>query len=80
MLRTDPEQRPSVDDIIELPKLKLRLNERETREEYNRLRVKEQQIQSKMDELKKKEADLAKKEEELKEREQKALELKLRLS
>jgi hypothetical protein len=44
MLSTDPEKRPSVDDIIELPKLKLRLQERETRDEYTKLRAKEQAI------------------------------------
>ena len=80
MLLTDPESRPSVDDIIDLPKLKLRLQERETRDEYNKLRAKEQQITAKMEEMKKREEDIAKREEELKEREQRAFELRLKIS
>ena len=32
MLSTDPEQRPSVEDLLKNPKIKLRLNDREMRE------------------------------------------------
>lgn len=38
MLSTDPEKRPSVDQLSEIPKIKLRMNEREMREEYSKLK------------------------------------------
>lgn len=45
MLSTDPEKRPSVDILIDNPKIKLRLNERKMREEYGRLKIKDLDLQ-----------------------------------
>lgn len=80
MLSTEPEKRPSVADLMKNPKIKLRLNEREMRDEYSKLKQRELQINEKLDSLKNKEEDLKKKEEALKEREQKAQELRFQLS
>jgi hypothetical protein len=52
MLQTDSKLRPSVEDLIKLPKIKLRINERKMRDQYAKLKYKE----SKLD---KKEAELA---------------------
>lgn len=38
MLSTDPERRPSVDQLSDIQKIKLRMNEREMREEYTKLK------------------------------------------
>lgn len=44
MLSTDPEQRPSVDQLSDIQKIKLRMNEREIRDEYNKLKKKDQEL------------------------------------
>ena len=44
MLSTDPEKRPSVDQLQEMPKIKLRMKEREVRERYSKLKIKEQEL------------------------------------
>jgi NIMA (never in mitosis gene a)-related kinase len=38
MLRTEPESRPSVNELSEIPKIKLRMKEREMRLEYAQLK------------------------------------------
>jgi hypothetical protein len=48
MLLTDPEQRPSVSDLIKNPKVKLRLNERDMRDEYSKLKKREQELNEKL--------------------------------
>lgn len=72
MLLTDPDKRPSVNDLIKNPKIRLRLNEREMREEYSKLKIKEQEVSEKLEKLKTREAEIKKREEALKERELKA--------
>jgi len=41
MLRVDPNERPTVEDLIKLPKIKLRINERKMRDQYAKLKYKE---------------------------------------
>lgn len=72
MLSTNPENRPSVEQLQEIPKIKLRMSEREMREQYSKLKTKEQELSTKEQTLKKRELELAQKEEALKEREQRA--------
>jgi len=47
MLSKDPESRPSVEDLLAIPTIKLRLNERQMREEYSQLKKKEEQVKTK---------------------------------
>jgi len=41
MLMVDPKKRPTVEDLIKLPKIKLRINERKMRDTYSKLKYKE---------------------------------------
>lgn len=66
MLSTEPEKRPSVDQLAENPKIKLRMQEREMREAYSNLKKKEQQLNEKSELMKKREETIKEKEEELK--------------
>ena len=47
MLNTDPEKRPSVEELIKNPKIKLRINERKMRDQYAKLKYKEQKLNKK---------------------------------
>lgn len=47
MLKIDPKQRPNVEDLIKLPKIKLRINERKMRDQYSKLKYKELKINKK---------------------------------
>ena len=42
MLHLNPEQRPSIDDIMNIPKIKQRVEERKVREEYAQIKVKDE--------------------------------------
>lgn len=44
MLNVDPTQRPTVEDLIKLPKIKLRINERKMRDQYSKLKYKEAKL------------------------------------
>ena len=44
MLKVDPCERPTVEDLIKLPKIKLRINERKMRDQYAKLKYKEQKL------------------------------------
>lgn len=80
MLSTDPEKRPSVDELIVNPKIKLRLSERDMKAEYQVLKDREQLVKQQTEAIKNKEQQLILKEEELKQREEKAQQMKLKLS
>jgi serine/threonine protein kinase len=80
MLQVNPEKRPSVVEIMQIPKIQQRIQERIVREEYSFIKKRDEQVQLRLDVLKKKEEDLNKKEQELKERELKVQEMKLKLS
>jgi hypothetical protein len=52
MLSTDPESRPSVDDLINNPKIKLRMSERDMKMEYQTLKDREQVVKTKGETMK----------------------------
>lgn len=58
MLMKDASKRPTVEDLIKIPKIKLRINERKIRDQYAKLKYKEQKIIKKEQELKVKKNDL----------------------
>ena len=60
MLKIDPKDRPSVEDLIKLPKIKLRINERKMRDQYAKLKYKEAKLDKKEQELKQKQAEIEK--------------------
>jgi NIMA (never in mitosis gene a)-related kinase len=80
MLLTDPERRPSVCDLMKNQKIKLRLNERDMRDEYSRLKKRDQELNDKLEKMKKRDEEIKKREDTLKEREAKAQDLKFKLS
>ena len=41
MLMKDASKRPTVEDLIKIPKIKLRINERKIRDQYAKLKYKE---------------------------------------
>ena len=47
MLDINPKNRPSVEDLIKNPKIKLRINERKMRDQYAKLKHKEQKLNKK---------------------------------
>ena len=47
MLNVDPSQRPTAEDLIKLPKIKLRINERKMRDQYAKLKYREQKLSKK---------------------------------
>jgi hypothetical protein len=52
MLKINPKDRPTVEDLIKIPKIKLRIHERKRRDEYARLKYKESKLDKKEQELK----------------------------
>jgi len=72
MIQKDAEKRPSVDDLMAIPKIQLRLSERKMREDYAALKQREQEVHAKYDELKCTEKDLAIREAALFKREERA--------
>ena len=79
MLNKDPEKRPSVEDLMRIPKIQLRMNERKMKEDYDALKRREEEVQTKYKKLKQKEKALQDREEELKKREERARAMKLKL-
>ena len=72
MIQKDAEKRPSVDDLMAIPKIQLRLSERKMREDYAALKQREQEVHAKYDELKWTEKELAIREAALFKREERA--------
>ena len=62
MLRSDPRQRPNVEDLLNLPNVSMKLRERALRKNISHMKKKEEEV-------KKKESKLKEKEDELNERE-----------
>jgi hypothetical protein len=65
MLKVDPKERPTVEELIKIPKIKLRINERKMRNDYAKLKYKEQKIQKKHKEMVYKKDELFQREREL---------------
>ena len=72
MIQKDAEKRPSVDDLMAIPKIQLRLSERKMREDYAALKQREQEVHAKYDELMCTEKELAIREAALFKREERA--------
>lgn len=79
MLQEDPDKRPTVEDLIKIPKIKLRINERKIRDQYAKLKYKEQKLLKKEHDSNSRKEELNRREEELHEREQKAKDLHQKL-
>lgn len=80
MIQKEPEKRPTVNDLLDIPKIQLRMRERQMREDYATLKLKEQTVHQKYDDLKLKEKELANQEKALLKREEKARNLKIKLA
>ena len=52
MLNKEPEKRPSVEDLMAIPKIQLRMNERKMKEDYDTLKRREEEVQTKYKKLK----------------------------
>lgn len=44
MLKVNPAERPTVEELIKIPKIKLRINERKMRNDYAKLKYRESKI------------------------------------
>ena len=75
MLNVDPEKRPSVESLIKLPKIKLRINERKMRDQYAKLKYKEQKIDKRAQELKLKSQEIKAREKAIAEKHMKVKDL-----
>lgn len=79
MLNCDQAKRPSIEEIIAVPQISLRLREKKIKEHYSSLKRKDEELKKKEEELKKRESDLDNKEHELQELERKLLRMQLSL-
>ena len=68
MLQVDPKQRPNVEDLLKLPKIKLRIHERKMRDQYSKIKYKEYKLEKRSSELKAKQQELEKKAQKIKEK------------
>jgi len=75
MLDIDPKKRPSVEDLIKNPKIKLRINERKMRDQYAKLKHKEQKLNKKSIDIKIRKETLEKRQSDLKAKEAMVLDL-----
>jgi predicted nucleotidyltransferase len=77
MTNKDASQRPSVDELMQIPKIQLRMKERKMREDYAALKKREQEVHELYEALKQKQKQLQAQEAALSKREEKARSLKL---
>ena len=52
MLKVDPKERPTVETLIKLPKIKLRINERKMRDQYAKIKYKEYKLDKRQADIK----------------------------
>ena len=52
MLKVNPKERPTVDDLIKLPKIKLRIHERKMRDQYSKIKYKEYKLDKRVSDIK----------------------------
>ena len=62
MLNKEPHERPSVTDLLAIPKIQLRMNERKMKEDYEELKKREEQVYSRYKALRQREKDLQERE------------------
>jgi len=79
MLKTDPQQRPKVEDLLNIPGISMRLREKTLQKNFVVIKKKEEEIKKKEDILKQKEEELRAREESLKEKEREIEELERQL-
>ena len=79
MLNKDPTRRPSVTDLLGLPKIQLRMNERKMKEDYEALKRREEDVYAKYKKLRLREKALVERESMLAKREETAKMLKSKL-
>ena len=75
MLNKEPTQRPSVTDLLAIPKIQLRINERKMKEDYEALKRREEDVYAKYKKLRQREKDLQEREATLTKRTQTAQQL-----
>lgn len=80
MLHKEPEKRPTVDDLMGIPKIQLRMNERKMREDYAVLKQRETEVHERYEKLKLKEKALLAREAALNKREEAARNKKLQIT
>lgn len=72
MLNKEPTERPSVTDLLSIPKIQLRINERKMKEDYEALKRREEDVYSKYKKLRQREKVLQEREATLAKREETA--------
>lgn len=80
MLHKEPEKRPTVDELMGIPKIQLRMNERKMREDYATLKQRETEVHERYEKLKLKEKALLAREAALNKREEAARNKKLQIT
>ena len=75
MLNKEPTERPSVTDLLSIPKIQLRINERKMKEDYEALKRREEDVYSKYKKLRQREKVLQEREATLAKREETARQL-----
>lgn len=58
MLNKEPTERPSVTDLLSIPKIQLRINERKMKEDYEALKRREEDVYAKYKKLRLREKTL----------------------
>jgi len=79
ILTRDPEARPSVDDLLNIPSISMRLREKRLKDSRAMLKKKEEEVQKKLEELEAREKGLKNRQLELEEKEKRLLEEEKRL-
>lgn len=62
MLKLEQEKRPSIEELVSLPQISLRLRERKVKEHYSMVKKKEEEVKKREEEVLKREENIAKKE------------------
>ena len=62
MLSKEPSERPSVSDLLAIPKIQLRINERKMKDDYEALKRREEEVYSKYKKLREREKALVERE------------------
>ena len=75
MLSKEPSERPSVSDLLAIPKIQLRINERKMKDDYEALKRREEEVYSKYKKLREREKALVERENALTKRTEDAQQL-----
>ena len=72
MLNKEPTKRPSVSELLDIPKIQLRMNERKMKEDYEALKKREEEVYTRYKQLRQKEKAQVERENTLAKREETA--------